>query len=76
MKEYQDLIQQLKNRQEELGLSQTEIAEIMQTERVRVNELFSTRKTNMTVKTLIKLCKALRVKIKISPITINKNKSF
>lgn len=52
MKDYVDLIQQLKERKDELGLTQAEIAELMQTERIRVNELFSDRKTNMTVKTL------------------------
>ena len=63
MQDYTDLFQQLKTRKEELGLSQAEIAYKMQIERVRVNELFSSRKTNMTVKTLIKLCNALNVSI-------------
>ncbi|MBK6860829.1 MAG: helix-turn-helix transcriptional regulator [Saprospiraceae bacterium] len=63
MQDYNNLIQQLKARKEELGLTQAEIAFIMQIERVRVNELFSSRKTNMTVKTLIKLCNALDVSI-------------
>lgn len=67
MNNYIELINQLKDRKEELGLSQTQIAEIMQTERVRVNELFSSRKTNMTVKTFIKLCDALEIKIILSP---------
>ena len=63
MQDYNNLIQQLKARKEELGLTQAEIAYKMQIERVRVNELFSSRKTNMTVKTLIKLCNALDVSI-------------
>lgn len=66
MKEYSILIQQLKIRKDELGLTQAQIAEHMQTERVRVNELFSKRKTNMTVKTLLKLCNALKVKINLT----------
>ncbi len=66
MKDYVDLIQQLKERKDELGLTQAEIAELMQTERIRVNELFSDRKTNMTVKTLLKLCNALKVKINLT----------
>lgn len=40
MQDYNNLIQQLKARKEELGLTQAEIAFIMQIERVRVNELF------------------------------------
>lgn len=63
MHDYNNLIQQLKDRKEELGLTQDQIAARMQTERVRVNELFSSKKTNMTVKTLIKLCNALDVDI-------------
>lgn len=66
MNDYNDLIKQLKAQKEELGLSQTQIADIMQTERVRVNELFSSQKTNMTVKTFIKLCNALKVKINLT----------
>lgn len=66
MNDYNDIIKQLNNRKEELGLTQAQIAEHMQTERVRVNELFSERKTNMTVKTLLKLCNALKVKINLT----------
>lgn len=72
MNDYNELIKQLNSRKEELGLSQTELAEIMQTERVRVNELFSNRKTNMTVKTLLKLCNALKVKINLTETGSNK----
>lgn len=63
MQDYNNLIKQLKDRKEELGLTQEQIAERMQTERVRVNELFSSKKNNMTVKTLLKLCNALDVDI-------------
>lgn len=63
MQDYNNLILQLKNRKEELGLTQAQIADKMQAERVRVNELFSSKKTNMTVKTLLKLCDALEVSI-------------
>ncbi|MBK8451697.1 MAG: helix-turn-helix transcriptional regulator [Saprospiraceae bacterium] len=63
MQDYKNLIQQLKDRKEELGLTQAQIADRMQTERVRVKELFSPKKTNMTVKTLLKLCDALEVSI-------------
>lgn len=68
MKDYIDLIEQLKERKNELGLTQAQIAEHMQTERVRVNELFSDRKTNMTVKTLLKLCNALKLRINLTEI--------
>ena len=73
MKDYINLIEQLKERKDELGLTQAQIAEHMQTERVRVNELFSDRKTNMTVKTLLKLCKALKLRINLTE-TGSKNK--
>lgn len=63
MQDYNNLIKQLKDRKEELGLTQEQIAERMQTERVRVNELFSSKKNNMTLKTLLKLCNALDVDI-------------
>ncbi len=72
MKDYINLIQQLKERKDELGLTQAEIAEQMQSERVRVNELLSDRKTNMTVKTLLKLCNALKVKINLTETGSNK----
>ena len=75
MKDYKNLIQQLQDRKEDLGLTQAQIAESMQTERVRVNELFSSKKTNMTVKTLIKLCNALKVTIELTQIASKKNKS-
>lgn len=67
MHDYNNLIQQLKDRKEALGLTQEQIADRMQTERVRVNELFSSKKTNMTVKTLLKLCDALKVTIHLTP---------
>jgi len=67
MQDYINLIQQLKDRKEELGLTQEQIADRMQTERVRVNELFSPKKTNMTVKTLLKLCNALNISIHLAP---------
>ncbi len=67
MQDYNNLINQLKVRKEELSLTQEQIADRMLTERVRVNELFSPKKTNMTVKTLLKLCKALNVTIQINP---------
>ncbi|MGB5025438.1 MAG: helix-turn-helix transcriptional regulator, partial [Saprospiraceae bacterium] len=66
VQDYNNLLQQLKERKEELGLTQAQIADRMQTERVRVNELFSTRKANMTVKTLLKLCCALDVNIQLT----------
>ncbi len=66
MKDYINLIQLLKERKDELGLTQAQIAEHMKTERVRVNELFSEKKTNMTVKTLLKLCNALQLKITLT----------
>ena len=69
MQDYNNLIQQLKNRKEELGLTQAQIADKMQAERVRVNELFSPKKTNMTVKTLLKLCEALSVTIHFTQIS-------
>lgn len=68
MDDYRKLINQLKTRKEDLDLTQAQIAEHMQTERVRVNELFSDRKTNMTVKTLLKLCNALKLKINLTEI--------
>lgn len=67
MQDYKNLIQQLKDRKEELGLTQEQIADRMQAERVRVNELFSAKKTNMTVKTLLKLCNALKITIHLAP---------
>lgn len=67
MQDYNNLIQQLKDRKEVLGLTQEQIADRMQAERVRVNELFSSKKTNMTVKTLLKLCYALNVTIHLTP---------
>ncbi len=70
MNDYKDLITQLKNQKEELGLSQSQIAERMQTERIRVNELLSSRKSNMTVKTLINLCNALQLKIILDDSTL------
>ncbi|MBK8243278.1 MAG: helix-turn-helix transcriptional regulator [Saprospiraceae bacterium] len=66
MQDYNNLIQQLKDRKEALGLTQEQIADRMQTERVRVNELFSSKKTNMTVKTLLKLCNALNITIHLA----------
>lgn len=66
MDDYRKLINQLKTRKEDLDLTQIQIAERMQIERVRVNEIFSNQKTNMTVKTLLKLCKALKVKITLT----------
>lgn len=68
MDDYRKLINQLKTRKEDLDLTQAQIAEHMQTERVRVNELFSDRKTNMTVKTLLKLCNALKLRINLTEI--------
>ncbi|MGB3227097.1 MAG: helix-turn-helix transcriptional regulator [Saprospiraceae bacterium] len=68
MQDYNNLIQQLKDRKKELGLTQVQISDRMQTERVRVNELFSPKKTNMTVKTLLKLCDALDVTINFTHI--------
>lgn len=67
MQKYADLIQQLKDQKEELGLTQEQIAVKMKVERVRVNELFSPKKTNMTVKTFITLCNALNVTIDLTP---------
>ena len=69
MQDYNNLIQQLKARKEELSLTQEQIADRMEAERVRVNELFSSKKTNMTVKTFLKLCKALNVTIHRAPNT-------
>lgn len=66
MQDYSNIIQQLKARKNELGLTQAQIADRMGTERVRINELFSSNKTNMTVKTLIKLCNALNVTIHLT----------
>jgi transcriptional regulator with XRE-family HTH domain len=72
MPEYDKIVKQLKDRKKELGLTQAQIAERMQVERVRVNELFSSKKTNMTVKTLINLCNALNVTIHFNK--LNKGK--
>lgn len=66
MSDYYNLIKQLRARKEALGMTQVQIAEIMGKERVRVNELFSSKKTNMTVKTLLKLCNALNVEINLT----------
>ena len=44
MQDYNNLIQQLKARKEELSLTQEQIADRMEAERVRVNELFSSKK--------------------------------